>query len=62
MDLNARYLHPWLIAIFMLIFTVMSLIGMFRLIRDKRMYGSVLLLLATVVFGYSTWIAATLKV
>ncbi|MCF8566315.1 hypothetical protein LLE49_16460 [Alicyclobacillus tolerans] len=59
---NAQYLHPWLIAIFMLLFTVMSIIGMVRLMRERRIGGSALLLFATVVFGYSTFLAATLKV
>lgn len=61
LDLNAKYLHPWLMAVFLFVFAVMSVIGMVRLIRDRRMFGSVLLLLSTVVFGYSTWIAANLK-
>lgn len=59
---TAKYLHPWLIAIFLFLFAVMSLIGMIRLIKDRRMFGSVLLLLSFIIFGYSTWIAATLKV
>ncbi|QSO47945.1 DUF2759 family protein [Alicyclobacillus mengziensis] len=55
-----QYLHPWLIALFLLAFTVMSIIGMIRLFRDRNALGTVLLLLSTMIFGYSTWIAATL--
>ncbi|QSO50596.1 DUF2759 family protein [Alicyclobacillus curvatus] len=55
-----QYLHPWLVAIFLLVFTVMSIIGMIRLFRDRNALGTVLLLLSTLIFGYSTWVAATL--
>lgn len=55
-----HYLHPWIIAIFLLVFTVMSIIGVVRLLRERNMFGSIVLLMSTVVFGYSTWIAATL--
>jgi Protein of unknown function (DUF2759) len=48
------------IAFFLLLFTVMSVIGMIRLLRERNLFGSGVLLLATLVFGYSTWIAATL--
>ena len=57
-----HYLHPLLIALFLLAFTIMSIIGMIRLYRSRNIFGTVLLLLSTVVFGYSTWIAATLHV
>ncbi|MDQ0190145.1 hypothetical protein JI721_07490 [Alicyclobacillus cycloheptanicus] len=53
-----QYLHPWLIAVFLFLFAVMSLIGMVRLIKAQRLFGSVLLLLSTIIFGYSTYIAA----
>ncbi|WP_428978656.1 hypothetical protein [Alicyclobacillus mengziensis] len=33
---------------------------MIRLFRDRNALGTVLLLLSTMIFGYSTWIAATL--
>ncbi|MBX5437523.1 MAG: hypothetical protein IRZ33_09960 [Alicyclobacillaceae bacterium] len=56
---TGNYLHPWLIAIFLLIFTIMSLVGLIRLVRQRRVFGSVLLLIATVVFAYCTWIAGT---
>lgn len=59
---NAQYLHPWLIAIFLFLFTVMAVIGMVRLFRERRFGGTTLLLFATIVFGYSTWLVATLKV
>ncbi|OFW82209.1 MAG: hypothetical protein A2201_13620 [Alicyclobacillus sp. RIFOXYA1_FULL_53_8] len=59
---NAQYLHPWLIAIFLFLFTVMSVIGMVRLFRERRLAGSTLLFFATIVFGYSAWLVATLKV
>jgi hypothetical membrane protein len=55
-----HYLHPWLVALFLLLFTIMSIVGLVRLIRERNMFGSVLLLMSTLVFGYSTWIAATL--
>ncbi|GGJ08980.1 hypothetical protein GCM10010885_17590 [Alicyclobacillus cellulosilyticus] len=55
-----HYLHHGLVALFLLAFTVLSLIGMVRLYRERRYFGVALLLLATVIFGYSTWIAATL--
>jgi|UPI0003F9475B hypothetical protein len=55
-----HYLHPWLIAIFLLLFTLMSIVGLIRLLRERNLFGSVLLLMSTLVFGYSTWIAATL--
>ncbi|MCL6517379.1 DUF2759 family protein [Alicyclobacillus sp.] len=57
-----HYLHPWVVAVFLLAFTIMSLIGLVRLLRDRNLFGSVLLLLSTCIFGYSTWIAATLHV
>ncbi|MCL6513737.1 MAG: DUF2759 family protein [Alicyclobacillus sp.] len=60
MSPDAHYLHPWLIALFLLAFTIMSLIGLVRLLQERRLFGSVLLLLSAVVFGYSTYIAATL--
>jgi len=56
-----QYLHPWVIALFLLVFTVMSIIAMIRLFRQKNALGTVLLLLSTLIFGYSTWIAATLQ-
>ncbi len=59
---EAQYLHPWLIAIFLFLFALMSFIGMIRLFRDGRYFGVVLLLISTLLFGYSTWIAATLQV
>jgi NADH:ubiquinone oxidoreductase subunit 6 (subunit J) len=55
-----HFLHPWLVALFLLLFTIMSIVGLMRLIRERNMFGSVLLLMSTLVFGYSTWIAATL--
>ncbi len=55
-----QYLHPWLVAIFLLLFTLMSIVGVIRLLREQNLFGSVLLLMSTLVFGYSTWIAATL--
>ncbi|QQE79420.1 hypothetical protein [Alicyclobacillus sp. SO9] len=58
---SAKFLHPWLIAIFLGLFTIMALIGLLRLVRERRYFGSVLLVLAVFLFGYSTWIAATLK-
>lgn len=58
-DVSAsHYLHPWLIAIFLFLFAVMSLVGMIRLLKDRRMFGSVLLLLSLIIFGYSFYIAA----
>lgn len=54
-------LHPLLIAIFLFVFTIMSVIGMIAKFRDRNAVGTVLLLLSTLVFGYSTWIAATLQ-
>lgn len=59
---NAQYLHPWLVALFLLAFTVLAVIGMVRLLRERRFAGSTLLLFVTIVFGYSTWLVATLKV
>jgi hypothetical protein len=59
---SAQYLHHWLIAVFLFLFALMSFIGMIRLIREGRYFGVILLLLATLLFGYSTWIAATLQV
>lgn len=56
-----QYLHPWVIALFLLVFTVMSITAMIRLFRQKNALGTVLLLLSTLIFGYSTWIAATLQ-
>ncbi|MCL6637360.1 MAG: DUF2759 family protein [Alicyclobacillus sp.] len=60
--MDQHYLHPGVMAVFLLIFTFMSLVGLVRLLRDRNLFGSVLLLLSTLVFGYSTWIAATLHV
>lgn len=59
---NAQYLHPWLIALFFLAFTVLAIVGMVRLFRERRYAGTTLLLFTTIVFGYSTWLVATLKV
>ncbi|MCL6626800.1 MULTISPECIES: DUF2759 family protein [Alicyclobacillus] len=59
---NGTYLHPWLIAIFLCLFALLSLLGMIRLLRERRFFGTFLLMLSTIIFGYSTWIAATLKV
>ncbi|MCL6454564.1 MAG: DUF2759 family protein [Alicyclobacillus sp.] len=56
-----QYLHPYVVAFFLLVFTVMSVIGMVRLFRQRNAVGTVLLLLSTLIFGYSTWIAATLQ-
>jgi hypothetical protein len=58
---NGHYLHPWLIAVFMLLFAVMSFLGMLKLIKERRVFGSGVLLLSSIIFAYSTWIAATLK-
>jgi hypothetical protein len=58
---NGHYLHPWLIAVFMLLFAVMSVLGMLKLIKERRVFGSGILLLSAIIFAYSTWIAATLK-
>lgn len=55
-----KYLHPMVIAFFLLLFTLMSVIGMIRLLRERNLFGTGLLLLSALVFGYSTWIAATL--
>lgn len=57
-SMGTNYLHPWLIAIFLFVFALMSLIGMIRLIQERRVFGPIVLLLSTIVFGYSTWIAA----
>lgn len=54
------YLHPGLVAVFFLIFTVMAIVGMFRLLKDRQVFGSLLLLMATIIFGYSTYVAAML--
>jgi ABC-type multidrug transport system permease subunit len=59
---NGTYLHPWLIAVFLFLFALLSLIGMVRLLRERRFFGTFLLMLSTIIFAYSTWIAATLKV
>ena len=56
-----QYLHPYVVAFFLLVFTVMSVSGMVRLFRQRNAVGTVLLLLSTLIFGYSTWIAATLQ-
>lgn len=56
-----QYLHPWLVAIFLILFTVMSLVGMIGKFRDRNAVGAIILLISTLVFGYSTWIAATLN-
>jgi len=55
-----NYLHPVLILIFLLLFTVMSIIGAYRLLRDRQYFGGGLLILSTIVFGISTYIATTL--
>jgi hypothetical protein len=55
-----HFLHPWLVAMFLLAFTIMSIVGLVRLVRARNLFGSVLLVMSTLVFGYSTWIAATL--
>lgn len=60
--MSASYLHPWLIAVFMLLFALMSLVGMIRLIRERRVFGASILFLSVLIFGFSTWVAATLKV
>jgi Protein of unknown function (DUF2759) len=54
------YLHPGLVAVFFLLFTVMAVVGMLRLIKDRQVFGSLLLLMATIIFGYSTYVAATI--
>lgn len=59
---NAQYLHHWLIAVFLFLFALMSFVGMIRLVREGRYFGTTLLLVSTLLFGYSTWIAATLQV
>ncbi|MCL6445854.1 MAG: hypothetical protein K6T83_20805 [Alicyclobacillus sp.] len=51
------YLHHALIGTFLLIFALMSIVGMYRLYRERRLFGGTLLLLATVVFAYCTVIA-----
>lgn len=56
---TAKYLHHGLVGLFLFLFTIMSLIGMLRLGRQRNAFGFSLLLLSTVIFGYSTWIAAT---
>jgi len=58
--MGTEYLHPFLVALFLLVFTVMSIVGMIRLMKEQRIFGSLLLLVSTIVFGYSTYIAATL--
>lgn len=48
-------LHPWLMAIFMTIFTVMSLVGFINQARSKRKFPAVLLALAFIIFGFSIY-------
>jgi len=52
-------LHPALMAIFLGLFTLMAVITLVSQVRQRKPFPSVLLLIATVVFGMSTWITAT---
>lgn len=56
----AQYQHPVLLAVFLGIFTVLCLIGIFKLARHRQYFGVTLLFISAVVLGYSTYIAATL--
>ncbi len=48
-------LHPWLMAIFMAVFTVMSLVGFINQVKSKRKFPAVLLALAFIIFGFSVY-------
>lgn len=56
---NAQFLHPAVIALFMGIFTVLSVMGLLIFVRRRQHFRSVLLLLSVLVFGYCTFIAVT---
>ncbi len=56
---NARYLHPIIVAIFMALFTILSAVSFLNMFKRRQMFGSVLLFLSVVIFGYTTYIIAS---
>lgn len=56
---TGHYLHPIIVAIFMGLFTIISLISFLNMFKKRRMFPSLLLFLAIVIFGYTTYITAT---
>jgi LPXTG-motif cell wall-anchored protein len=56
---NAQFLHPATIALFMGIFTLLSVMGLVVFVKRRRHFQSALLLVSVLVFGYCTFIAAT---
>ncbi len=56
---NAQYLHPTLIAVFMGIFTILSLIAFLIFWKRHQRFRSVLLLCSVAIFGFCTYIVAT---
>ncbi|RIV22037.1 hypothetical protein D2Q93_09665 [Alicyclobacillaceae bacterium I2511] len=56
---NARYLHPLLIAIFMGLFTILSIVSFLNMFKQRQIFTSLILLLSILIFGYSTYIIAT---
>jgi len=52
-------LHPFLMAIFLGLFTVMAGWTLFQKVRERKPFPSLLLLLTVVVFGISTVITLT---
>lgn len=55
-----KYQHPLLIAVFLAIFTIFCVIGIIKLAKQRQLFGVALLSVSALVFGYSTYIAATL--
>ena len=48
-------LHPWLMAAFMAVFTILSVAGFVNQVKSKRKFPAVILALAVVVFGLSVY-------
>lgn len=56
---GGTYLHPLIVAVFMGMFTILSLVSFFNMFKKRRMFPSILLLLSVLIFGYTTYITAT---
>ncbi len=56
---NAHYLHPIIIAIFMALFTILSLIGFVIFLKRRQGFRSALLLLSVAIFGFCTYMVAS---
>lgn len=48
-------LHPWLMAIFMAVFTLMSLYGLINQVKSKHKFAAVILALTVIIFGVSVY-------